>query len=154
MNRKTIRFDHPQIPFEEFNILPPPPPAAEMRDAAADGPAKVISYISFGSGSSGNSCYIGNSREGFLIDAGIRADDIVDTLRANGISISRVKGILLTHDHSDHVKYAYTLLRAHRSSAPTACSTACCAATASLAISRTIMSPSSRRYPSPSATSE
>ena len=140
MNRKTIRFDHPQIPFEEFNILPPPPPAAEMRDAAADGPAKVISYISFGSGSSGNSCYIGNSREGFLIDAGIRADDIVDTLRANGISISRVKGILLTHDHSDHVKYA--------------CSTACCAATASLAISRTIMSPSSRRYPSPSATSE
>ena len=114
MNRKTIRFDHPQIPFEEFNILPPPPPAAEMRDAAADGPAKVISYISFGSGSSGNSCYIGNSREGFLIDAGIRADETGATLRANGISISRVKGILLTHDHSDHVKYAYTLLRANR----------------------------------------
>ena len=35
-------------------------------------------------------------------------------LKANGVRMENVKGILLTHDHGDHIKYAYTLLRANK----------------------------------------
>ena len=60
-------------------------------DTAAASPGRHVKFISFGSGSSGNCAYIGT--------------------RAGGILIDSIKGIILTHDHSDHVKYAYSLLR-------------------------------------------
>lgn len=74
-----------------------------------------IIYLSFGSGSSGNSCYIGTpSGGGLIIDAGVDAQKIADTLTANGIKMSAVHGVCLTHDHSDHVRYVYKLLRNHK----------------------------------------
>ena len=73
-----------------------------------------IYYFSMGSGSSGNSCYLGNSLGGVIIDAGVKADEILMMLTSNGIDIKNVKGVLLTHDHADHVKYIYTLLRNHK----------------------------------------
>ena len=75
---------------------------------------RLLYYVSFGSGSSGNSCYLGTSNGGIIVDAGIRADDIEAKIRANGIDMKKVMGVLLTHDHSDHVKYAYTLVRNNR----------------------------------------
>lgn len=80
----------------------------------ASNPAEPILLLSFGSGSSGNATYIGTRKEGFLIDAGVDATTIIEGLRNNGLSIDRVKGICLTHDHSDHVRYAYTLVRKHQ----------------------------------------
>lgn len=77
-------------------------------------PRKALRFISFGSGSSGNCAYIGNDRGGVLIDAGIEGKFVSEQLLHNGIDISEVKGILLTHDHSDHVKYAYSILRYNR----------------------------------------
>ncbi|MCH5230691.1 MAG: MBL fold metallo-hydrolase [Muribaculaceae bacterium] len=74
----------------------------------------LLYYISFGSGSSGNSSYIGTSEGGIIIDAGVKADEIEARIRANGIDIKKVHGVLLTHDHSDHIKYAYTLVRNNR----------------------------------------
>lgn len=73
-----------------------------------------INFMSFGSGSSGNSCYVGTRNGGIIIDAGVRADVIREALRNNGVDMGSVKGLLLTHDHSDHVRYAYTLLRENR----------------------------------------
>lgn len=122
--RPTIYFDGQMtIPFEEFNVpdhIPVPEGGALKRSPAgdaqpADNPAtRVINYMSFGSGSSGNCCYIGTKHGGFLIDAGVKADDVVIALKANGVKMENVRGILLTHDHADHVKYAYTLLRANK----------------------------------------
>lgn len=77
-------------------------------------PRKSLRFISFGSGSSGNCAYIGNDRGGVLIDAGIEGKFVTEQLLHNGIDVSEVKGILLTHDHSDHVKYAYSILRYNR----------------------------------------
>ncbi|MCH5226533.1 MAG: MBL fold metallo-hydrolase [Muribaculaceae bacterium] len=74
----------------------------------------LLYYISFGSGSSGNSCYIGTSLGGIIVDAGLRADDIEAKIKANGIDMKKICGVLLTHDHSDHVKYAYNLVRNNR----------------------------------------
>lgn len=115
LRSKVIRFDgQPELPFEEF-MTPPLPPVIKRQSEPDDNPAgRIINYISFGSGSSGNSCYVGNRLEGLIIDVGVKADFILDTLHANGVHISKVKGILLTHDHADHVKYAYTLLRTHK----------------------------------------
>ena len=73
-----------------------------------------IYYMSFGSGSSGNSCYIGTCNEGIIIDAGVKSDNIVEQLRANGVSMDKVKAICLTHDHADHVRYAYNMVRKYK----------------------------------------
>ena len=75
---------------------------------------KVLKYISFGSGSNGNCAYLGNEDGGILIDAGVDMRKVVDGLQANGISPESVKGICLTHDHSDHVRYVYAFLRKYR----------------------------------------
>lgn len=123
MCAKKIRFfSTPQLPFEEFAGEPVP----DMTDAtpfaysdleltesdkAADTSSQNLDFISFGSGSSGNSCYIGTKNGGIIIDAGVAPDTISATLTKNGIKMQDVKGLLLTHDHSDHVRYAYNLVR-------------------------------------------
>lgn len=73
-----------------------------------------LSFISLGSGSSGNCAYIGDSSTGLLIDAGVDMTTVVAELRRNGIDMSAIKGIVLTHDHSDHVRYVYTIVRKYR----------------------------------------
>lgn len=77
-------------------------------------PRSALRFISFGSGSSGNCSYIGTDRGGLLIDAGVEGRYVTEQLLHNGIDSDSISGILLTHDHSDHVKYAYSLLRYNR----------------------------------------
>lgn len=74
-------------------------------------PTDRLLFISLGSGSSGNCAYLGNGREGILIDAGIDSTIVKTRLKDNGIDFKGIRGILLTHDHSDHVRFAYQLLR-------------------------------------------
>lgn len=70
-----------------------------------------LNFISFGSGSSGNCAYLGDGEQGILIDAGVDADTVVSELRRHGIKMDSIKGIILTHDHSDHVRFIYKLIR-------------------------------------------
>lgn len=70
-----------------------------------------LRFISFGSGSSGNCSYIGTQSEGVLIDAGVDNNYVTAELLRNGIDIAHIRGIFLTHDHADHVRFAYALLR-------------------------------------------
>lgn len=85
----------------------------EMDSSALRPRPRSLLFISFGSGSSGNCAYIGTSTDGLLIDAGVDADTVKQTLRSHGISPRAIRGIIVTHDHSDHVKYAYTMVRKH-----------------------------------------
>lgn len=87
--------------FDDDDITPLEAPRAVDR----------LNFISFGSGSSGNCAYIGDSDGGLLIDAGVDAATVEEELRRNGIGLDHIRGILLTHDHSDHVRYVYTLVR-------------------------------------------
>ncbi|MCM1471698.1 MAG: MBL fold metallo-hydrolase [Bacteroides sp.] len=73
--------------------------------------ADSIVFISFGSGSSGNCSYVGDADGGFLIDAGVDMDVVAEGLKANGLSFADVKGVCLTHDHSDHIRFVYSLVR-------------------------------------------
>ena len=123
MARKRISFEGlGRLPFEEWEDEPQPVVKRNVyenmevsqppRDLTPD--ERLLYYVSFGSGSSGNSCYIGTSHGGIIIDAGIKAEEIESKIRANGIDMKNVRGILLTHDHSDHVRYAYSLIKNHR----------------------------------------
>ena len=110
MSKKIYFSDQPELPFEEWGnpyavVSEPQEPSLSPRP---------LFFCSFGSGSSGNSCYVGSKEGGLIIDAGVRDEDIERGLDANGVSMKNVKGILLTHDHSDHVKYVYPLLRNNR----------------------------------------
>lgn len=82
--------------------------------AGHEKPVSGFTFISFGSGSSGNCSYVGNDDGGILVDAGIDADMVFDTLLRNGVKPSMIKGIILTHDHQDHVRYVYTYVRRYK----------------------------------------
>lgn len=61
-------------------------------------------FYSMASGSSGNCYYFGDAECGFLVDVGIPFRTIRKRLEEVGLSISRVKAVLVTHDHYDHVR--------------------------------------------------
>lgn len=117
----TINFDDPNPSCGEEDRRPVSPANTDLRSVAMR--AKIqsdilldptIYFISMGSGSSGNSYYVGNRHGGVIVDAGIKPDIIESALKVNGIPMEKVKGVLLTHDHTDHSKYVYTLLKENR----------------------------------------
>lgn len=109
MRRKILFEDQPRI---DFSV---PSPGRTLSPEEADRmSSRRLDFISFGSGSSGNCSYIGAGKGGILIDAGVKDTYVEETLKQHGISMRDVGGILLTHDHSDHVRYVYTLLRANK----------------------------------------
>lgn len=66
-------------------------------------------FRSFASGSSGNCYYLGTLEQGILIDAGISARDIHKNLRMMGLDFSNIMGVIITHDHADHIRAVGTL---------------------------------------------
>lgn len=63
----------------------------------------------FASGSSGNCYYLGNCKQGILIDAGISARTIRSVLREMDLDFHNLLGVLITHDHADHIRAVGTL---------------------------------------------
>ena len=70
-----------------------------------------LTFCSLSSGSSGNCYYLGNEKLGILIDAGISARRICGYLKEMNLSIEKIMGILVTHNHSDHVYGLQTLTK-------------------------------------------
>ncbi len=64
----------------------------------------TIKLCSLASGSSGNCIYVGGDRTGLLVDCGVSGKEILNNLRNLGICTSTIKGILVTHEHSDHIR--------------------------------------------------
>lgn len=56
------------------------------------------------SSSSGNCIYVGGPDGGLLVDAGASAKQIRLTLQSLHIELSQIQGVLVTHEHSDHIK--------------------------------------------------
>lgn len=63
-----------------------------------------LRFQSFASGSSGNCYFIGNAKEGILIDAGIGVRTIRKCLRNIDLDFENILGVFVTHDHADHIK--------------------------------------------------
>lgn len=62
------------------------------------------------SGSSGNSTYIGTKNGGILVDAGASMKGICSAVESAGGSLSEIIGIVVTHEHCDHIKGLKTFL--------------------------------------------
>lgn len=58
---------------------------------------------SIASGSSGNCIYVGSDNTHLIVDAGISGKRIEDGLNSIGLKTQEMDGILITHEHSDHV---------------------------------------------------
>jgi len=62
-----------------------------------------MDYISFSSGSSGNCALLRGGGVNLLIDAGISMRRIRKSLQSMSLDLEDLTGILVTHEHSDHV---------------------------------------------------
>lgn len=62
-----------------------------------------VVFCALGSGSKGNSYLIGNGKNNILIDAGLSAKYICENLTDLGISPDQIDGIVITHEHMDHI---------------------------------------------------
>lgn len=63
------------------------------------------------SGSAGNSTLICDNNTSVLIDAGISARRLCSALGQLGLTMDGLSGILITHEHSDHVRGLDTLIK-------------------------------------------
>lgn len=63
-----------------------------------------MKLCSIASGSSGNCIFIGSDNTNLLVDVGISAKRIENGLDSIDIKPDNLQGILITHEHSDHVQ--------------------------------------------------
>jgi phosphoribosyl 1,2-cyclic phosphodiesterase len=68
-------------------------------------------YCSLASGSKGNALVVATSKTRLLVDVGIRTKTLIERLSSMGIAIDTIDGILITHEHSDHVQGILTLIK-------------------------------------------
>lgn len=73
----------------------------------------MFKFISFGSGSSGNSYLLYTDTDAMMIDAGIGMRTLKKRFSDSGLRLSDVHNIIVTHDHADHVKSVGALSRDH-----------------------------------------
>ncbi len=62
-----------------------------------------MKLCSIASGSSGNCIYVGSEQTNLLVDAGVSAKKIESGLHGIDIRPDSLEGILITHEHSDHI---------------------------------------------------
>jgi phosphoribosyl 1,2-cyclic phosphodiesterase len=65
------------------------------------------------SGSSGNATLVRSGHSAFLIDAGIGMRNLVASLSALGLAPQDLAGVVITHEHSDHIQSAHALSKKH-----------------------------------------
>ena len=61
-------------------------------------------FCSIASGSSGNCIYVGSEQTHLLVDTGISKKRIEEGLEQLGVNGEELSGILVTHEHSDHIQ--------------------------------------------------
>lgn len=70
-----------------------------------------MKIVSIASGSNGNCYYIENDDDAILIDAGISTKLIVERMAKLSLSMSKVRGVFISHEHTDHVRGVDVLSR-------------------------------------------
>ncbi|MCR5419996.1 MAG: MBL fold metallo-hydrolase [Lachnospiraceae bacterium] len=62
-----------------------------------------MQLLSIASGSSGNCIYVGSDNTHLCVDVGISGKRIEEGLNSIGLKTSELNGILITHEHADHI---------------------------------------------------
>lgn len=63
----------------------------------------MVKFCTLYSSSSGNCVFISDGETNLLVDAGVSASKICSALESLGVSPEEIDGILVTHEHSDHI---------------------------------------------------
>ena len=63
-----------------------------------------VRFMSLSSGSNGNCYWLEWSGGGILIDAGVSLRALKTGLQTYGIATERIRAVLVTHDHADHIR--------------------------------------------------
>lgn len=71
----------------------------------------MTTFCTLFSGSSGNAVYLGTDNGSLLIDCGMSGRQVLDAMCAAGLNPASLRALLITHEHSDHVKGAGVLSR-------------------------------------------
>lgn len=71
----------------------------------------MTTFCTLFSGSSGNAVYLSGDNGAILIDCGMSGRQIFDAMRAANLDPSGIRALLITHEHSDHVRGAGVLSR-------------------------------------------
>ncbi len=64
----------------------------------------MIGFCPLASGSKGNAIFVGTKNTRVLIDAGLSLSQLTERLEQIDVEISSIQAILITHEHSDHIK--------------------------------------------------
>lgn len=64
----------------------------------------MMNLCSLSSGSSGNCIYVGTESTHVLVDTGVSKKRIMDELHSLDMTPEDIQGVLITHEHSDHVQ--------------------------------------------------
>lgn len=70
-----------------------------------------IRFSVLSSGSTGNATVVDNGEKKLLIDAGLSAKRVEELLRERQLDPAELDGVLITHEHSDHIKGLGALAR-------------------------------------------
>ena len=71
----------------------------------------ILKIASIASGSNGNCYYLENDNDAILVDAGISAKQIIERMTNLGLSMSKVRAVFISHEHTDHVRGVDVLSR-------------------------------------------
>ena len=68
-------------------------------------------FCTLSSSSKGNCTYVSGGNTSLLVDVGISRKRVKDILKQKDVALTDIDGILITHEHSDHIKGLEVLLR-------------------------------------------
>ena len=70
-----------------------------------------LAVCTLASGSKGNSTYVSDGKTSILIDAGLSGNEIQRRLNSRNLSAENLDAIVVSHEHSDHIKAVGVLSR-------------------------------------------
>ncbi|PAE23428.1 MULTISPECIES: MBL fold metallo-hydrolase [Bacillaceae] len=73
-----------------------------------------LQFSVLASGSTGNAIFVETEGHSFLVDAGLSGKQMEGLFQHIGRDISKLSGILVTHEHSDHIKGVGILARKYK----------------------------------------
>ncbi|MBT5836637.1 MAG: MBL fold metallo-hydrolase, partial [Hellea sp.] len=68
-----------------------------------------MQFCSIGSGSQGNAFVVKDADTSLLVDCGFGLAETEKRLENQGIKAEKITAILLTHEHEDHIRGAFSL---------------------------------------------
>ena len=72
-----------------------------------------MKMMTIASGSSGNCTYVGSENTGILVDVGVSKKKILDALQDVDRTFADINGIVITHEHIDHIRGLGVISRAY-----------------------------------------